>query len=54
MNARERAGQKRSKEKGLVETWWNVYVYNLADWANEIPILAADEPQRSIVVALRW
>ena len=54
MNARERAEQKKSKKKKLIEKKWNVYVYNLTNWTNEILILTADESQKSIIMTLEW
>ena len=54
MNAKKRAEQKKSKKKKLIEKKWNVYVYNLTDWTNEISILTTDESQRSIIMTLKW
>ena len=54
MNARKRAEQKENKKKKLIERRWNVYVYNLIDWANEILILTTNESQRNIIMTLKW
>ena len=54
MNAKERAEQKKNKKKKLIERKWNVYIYNLTDWANEISILTANESQKNIIMTLKW
>ena len=54
MNARKRAKQKKNKKKKLIERKWNVYVYNLTDWTNEILILTTNESQRNIIMTLKW
>ena len=54
MNARKRTEQKKNKKKKLIKKRWNVYVYNLTDWANEISILTTDESQKNIIMILKW